>query len=82
MAINTWFLIQQINTKIWFAIRSEIEIINGEKDCSRIKVDTDDDLSLNRSLKFPTLSIIARSIFQEHKILYPQIYLDECLCGL
>ena len=38
--------------EIWFAIRSEIEIINGEKDCSRIKIDTDDDLSLNRSLKF------------------------------
>ena len=38
----------------------------------------DDDIPLNKQLKFPT--IIIRCIFQNGKKLYPQIYLDECLC--
>ena len=42
-----------------------------EKDNFKIKVDTDDDLPLNKTLKFPTLTIID-----------PQICLDECLCEL
>ena len=53
-----------------------------EKDYSRIKADTDDDLPLNKAPKFPTLTIIVRAVFQEGKKLYPQIYLDECLCEL
>ena len=69
-------------------IRAEIKIINSgkeifyEKDYSRIKIDTDDNLSLNKTLKFPTLTIIVRAVFQVGKKLYPQIYLDECLCEL
>ena len=72
----------------WSGIRAEIKRINGgkerfyEKDFSRIKVDTDDDLPLNKRLKFPTLTIFIRVVFQEGKKLYPQTYLDECLCEL
>ena len=50
-----------------------------EKNYSRIGVNTDDELPLNKRLKFPTLTIIIRCIFQNGKTLYPQIYLDECL---
>ena len=42
----------------------------------------DDDVPLNQPLKFPTLTIITRCIFQEVEKLYPQIYLDECLYQL
>ena len=44
-----------------------------------IGIDTDDDLPLNKPLKFPALTIIVGCVFQEGKKLYPQIYLDECL---
>ena len=47
-----------------------------------IKFDTDDDLPLNKPLKFPTMAIIARSVFEEDRKFYPQIYLDECLYEL
>ena len=36
-------------------------------------------MPLNKQIKFPTLTIIIRCVFQEGKKLYPQIYLDECL---
>ena len=66
--------------EVWSGIRAEIKRINGgkerfyEKDFSRIKVDTDDDLPLNRRLKFSTLTKFIRVVFQEGKKLYPQIY--------
>ena len=53
-----------------------------KKNYDRIRVDTDDDLPLNKRLKIPTLIIIIRCVFQEGEELYPQIYLDECLYQL
>ena len=50
-----------------------------EEDYSRIGVNTDDGIPLNKPLKFPTLTIIIRCVFKESGKLYPQIYLDECL---
>ena len=52
---------------------------NYEKDYAKMGVNTDDDVPLNKPLKFPTLTIIIRCIFQKDKELDPQIYLDECL---
>ena len=74
--------------KVFFEIKSKIKTINGgkelfyEKDYARIGVNTDDDVPLNKPLKFPTLTIIIRCVFQEGEKLYPQIYLDECLYEL
>ena len=51
-------------------IRSEIKTLNGgkelfyEKNYARIGINTDDDLPLNKPLKFPTLTIIIRCAFQ------------------
>ena len=65
-------------------IKSEIETINGgkemfyEENYDRTGVNTDDNLSLNKKLKFPTLTIIIRCVFEESGKLCPQIYLDEC----
>ena len=53
-----------------------------EKNYSRIGLNTDDDVPLNKALKFPTLTIIIRCVFQEGEKLYPQIYLDDCLYQL
>ena len=50
-----------------------------EKNYRRIGVNTDDDIPLNKTLKFPTLTIIIGCVFQNGETLYPQIYLDECL---
>ena len=53
-----------------------------EKNYTRIGVNTDDDLPLNKRLKIPALIIIIRCVFQEGGELYPQIYLVECLYQL
>ena len=53
-----------------------------EKDYAKIGVNTVDDVPLDKRLKYPSLTIIIRYIFQNGKKLYPQIYLDECLYEL
>ena len=45
----------------------------------RIGVNTNDDVPLNKQLKFSTLTIIIRCIFQKGEKLDSLIYLDECL---
>ena len=44
----------------------------------KIKFDTDDNLPLNKTLKFHNMTIVIRSVFEEDGKFYPQIYLDEC----
>ena len=74
--------------EVFSGIRSEIETINGGKELfygknyARIGISTDDNLPLNKQLKFSTLTIIIRCVFEESDRLYPQIYLDECLSEL
>ena len=74
--------------EVFSGIKSEIEIINsGEKlfygkHYWKIGVNTDDNVPLNKKLKFPSLTIIIRCVFQNGKELYPQVYLDECLYEL
>ena len=74
--------------KSFSGIRSEIKTLNSEKELfyekyyARIGVNTDDDLSLNKPLKFPTVTIINRCIFQDAEKLHPQIYLGNCLYEL
>ena len=74
--------------EVFSGIRSEIKAINGgkelfyEKNYARIGVDTDDDLPLNKPLKFPTLTIIIRCVFQDGEKLYLQTYLNKCLYKL
>ena len=71
--------------EVFSRIISEIKTLNSgkelfyEKNYARIGIDTDDNLPLNKQLKFPTLTIIIRCVLQKGEKLYPQIYLDECL---
>ena len=74
--------------EVFSGIIPEIETINGmkkmfyEKNYARILINTDDDLPLNKQIKFPSLTIIIRWVFQKGTKLYPQVYLDECLYQL
>ena len=49
------------------------------KDCMKIKFDSDDNLPLNKILKFRVLTIIIRNIFEKDGKYYPQIFLNDCL---
>ena len=50
-----------------------------EKNYARISVNTNDDVPFNKQLKFPTLTIVIRHVFQKDKKIDPLIYLDESL---
>ena len=69
-------------------IKNKIKAKNGGeendygKDYMKIKFNSDDDLSLNRPLKFHAMIIIIRSVFKEDGKLYPQLFLDDILYGL
>ena len=67
--------------EVFSGIKKKIETINGGKELIYEKrlCKNDDDVPLNKQLKFPTVAIIIRCIFQKGKKLDPQIYLDECL---
>ena len=44
----------------------------------KIKVNSDDNLPLNKLLKLHNLTKVVRSVFQEDNKYYSQIFLDEC----
>ena len=46
----------------------------------KIKINSDNNLPLNKILKLHNLRIIVRSVFQEDSKYYPQFSLDECFC--
>ena len=74
--------------EVFSDIKSEIGTINGgekmyyENKYDRIGVNTDDVVPLNKNIRFSSLTIIIKCIFQNDKKLCPQIYLDECLYEL
>ena len=45
----------------------------------KIKLNSGDDLPLNKILKFRILTTIIRNIFEKDGKYYPQIFLDDCL---
>ena len=65
--------------------KNQIKAINAnkendyEKDYMKIKFNSDDDLPLNKPLKFHAMTIIVRSVFEEDGKLYPQVFLDNAL---
>ena len=74
-------------TDVWSGIRNEIEEVssgkcNYEKDYMKIKFNSDDDLRLNKPLKFHLMTITIRSAFEEDGKLYPQVFLDDTLYEL
>ena len=45
----------------------------------KIKFNSDDNLALNWILMLYNLTIVVRSVFQENKKYYPQVFLDKWL---
>ena len=68
---------------VWNGIKKKIKAINGD-DCDymKIKFNSDDDLPLNKPLKFHVMTVIIRCVFSEDAKLYPQLFLDDTLYGL
>ena len=68
---------------VWDGIKNEIKAINGGKendygkDYMKIRFNSDDDLPLNKSLKFYLMTKIIRRVFSEDGKLYPQLFLDD-----
>ena len=74
-------------TDVWNGSKGKIkEISSGEcdyeKDYIKIKFNSDDNLPLKKPLKFHSMTITIRSVFEEDGKLYPQVYLDGTLYEL
>ena len=72
---------------VFNGIRRKIKKISGNecdygKDYMKIKFNSDDDLPLNKQLKFHNMIITLRSVFEEDGKLYPQVFLDDTLYEL
>ena len=72
-------------TDVWNGIKNKIKAINKakendyKKDYMKIKFNSDDNLPLNKQLKFHAMTIIIRSLFEEDGKFYPQVFLDGAL---
>ena len=73
---NTMIFLNGIMDKIKEISNDECDY---EKDYMKIKFNSDDDLPLNKPLKFHNMTITIRSVFKEDGKLYPQVFLDNTL---
>ena len=72
---------------VWGGIKNKIEAINVdecdyEKDYMKIRFNSDDDLPLNKLLKFHIMTITTRCVINENCKFYPQLFLDDALYEL
>ena len=52
------------------------------KDFWKIRIESNDDLPLNKLIKLFLLKIVIRSIFSEDGSFYPRLFLDDALYEL
>ena len=72
---------------VFNGIRNKIKKVSSnecdyEKDYMKIKFNSDDDLPLSKQLKFHSITITIRPVFEEDDKLYPQVFLDDTLYKL
>ena len=72
---------------VFNGIKDKIKEIDDDwleyaKDYMKIKFSSDDDLPLNKPLKFYNMTVTIRYVFSEDNKLYPQVFLDEALYSL
>ena len=72
---------------VFNGIMSKIKEIDDDwleyaKDYMKIRFSSDDNLPLNKPLKFYQMTITIRCVFSEDNKLYPQVFLDEALYSL
>ena len=58
------------------------DVFDYEKDYMKSRFNSDDDLPLNKPLKFHNMTITIRSVFEEDGKLYPQVFSDDTLYEL
>ena len=68
--------------KFWSKIRDLIRSISKNSDdyvqkYTKIKFDSDEDLSLNKKMEIHNAIIVVRTVFHENNKSYPQVFLDE-----
>ena len=68
-------------------IINKIKKISGdecdyEKDYMKFKFNLEDDLPLNKQIKFHNMAVTIRFVFEEKGKLYPQVFLDDTLYEL
>ena len=73
--------------ELWSKIRDLIGLItknSGDCDekCIKIKLNSDDEVPLNKTIEFSSIIIVVRAVFYENNKYYPQGFLDECLYEL
>ena len=72
-------------TEIWDEIKDEIRTISGgkpikcERDFTKIRFESDDNLPLQKTLSILMHTIAVGSVFKEDNNYYPQAHLHECL---
>ena len=68
---------EELWTKIKDLIQSKI-IISGNYDekCIKTKLNSDDNLTLKKTLEIRNMIVLVRSVFQKGKKYYPQDFLD------
>ena len=73
---------------VWNGIKNKIKAINGGKendygkDYMKIKFNSDNDLPLNKPLKFHAMTIIVKCVFEDDAKFYPKLFLDDTLYEL
>ena len=72
---------------VFNGIRNKIKKISSDefdyqKDYTKIEFNSDDDLPLNKKIKFHNITITIRSVFEEDGKLYLQVFLDDTLYEL
>ena len=72
---------------VWNGIKSKTKEVSDseldyEKDYMKTKFNSDDNLLLNKPIKFHLITITIRSVFEEDGKLYPQLFLDDSLYEL
>ena len=72
---------------VFNGIMSKIKKIDDDwleysKDYMKIRFSSDDNLPLNKPLKFYNMTVTIRCVFSEDNKLYPQVFLDEALYSL
>ena len=45
----------------------------------KIKFDLDDNLTSNKMIEIPIVTIVVRALFHKNSKYYPQVFLDDCL---
>ena len=85
--INIYY-IGYVTKKVLSGIKRGIEKVNNnkageyQKDSMKITCDSDDKLPLDKQLKFLSVTIVIRSVFEDDGKYYPQAFLNDCLYEL